>query len=82
MVTGEITVAGTLHHETDVRGVIQNIGIDSLINDLSSVGDQGSNRRDCEVLFHVNKQRADIAEGLHVGKDDLGYGAQEKSLSR
>ena len=43
----------------------------------SKVDNKGFHYQDCEVLFHVNKQRADIAESLHVGKDDLDDGAQE-----
>ena len=75
--TGEITVAGKTNHETIVRGIARNIGIDSFIDDLSKVDNKGFHYQDCEVLFHVNKQRADIAESLHVGKDDLDDGAQE-----
>ena len=94
MVTSEITVAGKLHHETvvpgvipqslfvkkigvipetaeipqslsDVRGVVQNIEIDSFIDDLSSVGSQGSNRQDCEVLSHVGKQSGSTQQQQH-----------------
>ena len=120
MVTSEITVAGKLHHETvvrgvipqlrqtdqvidvpvvlvmqvpwvrvvaetaeipqllfvkkigvipeslsDVRGVVQNSGIDSFIDDLSSVGSQGSNRQDCQVLSHVGKQSGSIQQQQH-----------------
>ena len=51
---------------SDVRGVVQNIGIDSFIDDLRNVDSKGLNYQDCEVLFHVNKQRPDIAGGVHV----------------
>ena len=78
MITGDIIVARKIHHETDVRGIVRNIGTDSFIE----VHNKGLHYQDCEVLFHVNKQRADIAESLHVGKDDLDDGDQEKSLSR
>ena len=74
MVAGEITVDGKLHHETVVRGVAQDIGIDSFIDDSSRVDNEGLHYQDCEVLFHVNTQRADIAEGLHVDRDDLHAG--------
>ena len=50
---------------SDVRGVVQNIGIDSFIDDLSSVGSQGSNRQDCEVLSHVGKQSRSIQQQQH-----------------
>ena len=45
--TGEITAAGKVHHETVVRGVVQNLGIDSFINDLSSVDSKRSNYQEC-----------------------------------
>ena len=36
MVAREVTVAEKANHETVVRGVVQNIGLDSFIDDLSS----------------------------------------------
>ena len=74
MVAGGITVVGEFVHETVVRGVAQIIGIDSFIDDSSRVDNKGLHYQDCEVLFHVNKQEADIAEGLHVDRDDLHTG--------
>ena len=71
---GEITVAGKFHRETVVRRVVPNIGIDSFIDDLSCVDSKGLIYKDCEVLFHVNKQSPDAAEGMHVDKDDLQAG--------
>ena len=47
-----------------VRGVVKNIGLDSFIDDSSSVDSKGVNYRDCEV-----QQCPDIAGGVHVGKD-------------
>ena len=70
-VTEEITVAGKTNHETIVRGVVPNIGFESLIDDLSSVDSKGLNYQDCEVLFRVNKQSTNIADSVHVDKDDL-----------
>ena len=70
-VTGEVTVAGKTNHETIVRGVVPNIGFESLIDDLSSVDSKGKNNQDCEVLFGVNKQSINIADSVHVDKDDL-----------
>ena len=37
---GEITVAGKCHHETVVRNVVPNIGVDSFMDDLNSVSRQ------------------------------------------
>ena len=47
MVTGEITVAGKLHHETVVRGVMSNIELDSSIDDFSSVDSRRLSHQDC-----------------------------------
>ena len=77
--TGEITAAGKFHHETVVRGVVQNIGIDFFIDDLSNVDSKGSNYPNCEVLFHVNKQSPDIAGGVHVVSDGLDAGVDDQS---
>ena len=48
--TGEIT-AGKFHHETVVRGVVQNIGIDLFIDDLSNVDSKGLNYQNWEYCF-------------------------------
>merc|ERR1712071_648742 len=34
----------------------------------------------CEVLVRINKQSPDIAEGVHVGKDDLDVGAGDQGI--
>ena len=55
-----LSIEGTVAEKTDhgivMQSVVPNIGLDSFIDDLSSVGSQGSNRQDCEVLSHVGKQ--------------------------
>ena len=71
MVAREITVTEKIDHETVVQSVVQKIGIESFINDLSSVDSKGFNYQDCEVLLHVNKQSTNITDSVHVGKDDL-----------
>ena len=76
--TGEITAAEKFHHETVVRGV-QNIGVDFLIDDLSSVDSKGLNYQNCDSLFHINKQSPDIAGGVHVVRDDLDAGVDDQS---
>ena len=62
---GEITVAGKCYHETVVRNVVPNIGLDSFMDDLNSADSR------CEVLFHVNKQSLDFASGVHVDTADV-----------
>ena len=75
MVAREITVTEKIDLETVVQSVVQKIGIDSFIDDLSSVDSKGLNCQDCEVLFHVNKQSTNITDSVHVGKDDLNDGS-------
>ena len=52
------TVAGKFDHETVVQGVAQNIQMDSFNDDLRSVGSQGLNRQDCEVLSHAGMKHS------------------------
>ena len=56
-VSGEIIVAEKIDHETGVQNVMPNIGLDSFIDDLSSVVFKGSNHQDREVLFHAGMKR-------------------------
>ena len=67
--------------ETVVRGVMPNIGFESLIDDLSSVDSKGLNYQDCEVLFRVNKQSTNIADSVHVDRDDLDAGVADTTCS-
>ena len=68
---GEITVAGKCQHETVVRNVVPNIGLDSFMDDLNSADSKRLTCKDCEVLFHVNKQSLDFASGVHVDTADF-----------
>ena len=60
MVARGITVTEKIDHETVVQSVLQKIGIESFIDDLSSVDSKGLNYQDCEVLLHVNKQSTNV----------------------
>ena len=80
MVAGEISVAGKCHHETVVRGVARDVGIDSFIDDSSRVASKGLQYQDCEVLFHVNRQSPCIAGGVDVGKNDPDDGAGDQGM--
>ena len=40
-----------------MQNVMPNIGLDSFIDDLSSVGSKGLNHQDCKVLFHAGMKR-------------------------
>eukprot|EP00439_Symbiodinium_sp_Y106_P053823 s5254_g7.t1 len=69
MVAGEITTGAALDYDKVVRGVVEQIGFDSFVDDLSSVDSKGLSYKTCEVLVRINKQSPDIAGGVHVGKD-------------
>ena len=80
MVAGEITTQAKLDYDKVVRGVVEQIGFDSFVDDLSSVDSKGLSHKSCEVLVRINKQSPDIAGGVHVGKEDLDVGAGDQGI--
>merc|ERR1712149_162721 len=80
MVAGEITTQTKIDYEKVVRGVVEKIGFDSYVDDLSSVESKGLSDKTCEVLVRINKQSPDIAGGVHVGKEDLDVGAGDQGI--
>merc|ERR1712217_660277 len=80
MVAGEITAKAKMDYEKVVRGVVEKIGFDSYVDDLSSVDSKGLSCKTCEVLVRINKQSPDIAGGVHVGKEDLDIGAGDQGI--
>merc|ERR1712157_486747 len=80
MVAGEITTQTKIDYEQVVRGVVEKIGFDSYVDDLSSVDSKGLSDKTCEVLVRINKQSPDIAGGVHVGKEDLDVGAGDQGI--
>merc|ERR1712190_90317 len=80
MVAGEITTQTKIDYEKVVRGVVEKMGFDSYVDDLSSVDSKGLSHESCEVLVRINKQSPDIAGGVHVGKDDLDVGAGDQGI--
>jgi S-adenosylmethionine synthetase len=80
MVAGEISTQAKLDYEKIVRGVVEKIGFDSYVDDMSSVDSKGLSHKSCEVLVRINKQSPDIAGGVHIGKDDLDCGAGDQGI--
>merc|ERR1711937_571507 len=80
MVAGEITTKAKMDYEKVVRGVVEKIGFDSYVDDLSSVDSKGLSCKTCEVLVRINKQSPDIAGGVHVGKEDMDVGAGDQGI--
>ena len=56
--TDEIIVAGKMDHETVVRGVAQDIQMDSFIEDLRSMASKGLSHHNCGGPFHVEHASA------------------------
>ena len=68
---GETTVAGKGDRETVVRGVVPNIGIDSFIDDLSSVDSKGLPHQDCEVpMIQTVQKTMDVPQLQFLNKVD------------
>merc|ERR1711865_818160 len=80
MVAGEITTGTKIDYDKVVRGVVEKIGYNSYIDDLSSVDSKGLSYKTCEVLVRINKQSPDIAGGVHVGKEDMDVGAGDQGI--
>merc|ERR1711933_238216 len=80
MVAGEITTQTKIDYEKVVRGVVEKIGFDSYVDDLSSVDSKGLSYKSCEVLVRINKQSPDIAGGVHVGKEEMDVGAGDQGI--
>jgi S-adenosylmethionine synthetase len=80
MVAGEITTQAKIDYEKVVRGVVQKIGFDTYVDDLSSVDSKGLSYKTCEVLVRINKQSPDIAGGVHVGKEEMDVGAGDQGI--
>merc|ERR1711933_671817 len=80
MVAGEITTQAKVDYEKVVRGVVEKIGFDSHVDNLSSVDSKGLSDKTCEVLVRINKQSPDIAGGVHVGKDEMDVGAGDQGI--
>merc|ERR1712127_573715 len=80
MVAGEITTQAKIDYDKVVRGVVEKIGFDSYVDDLSSVDSKGLSHKTCEALIRINKQSPDIVGGVLVGKDDMDVGAGDQNI--
>ena len=63
--SSEATVAEKTDHGIVMQSVMPSIGLESFIDDLSSVGSRGSDRQDCEELSHVGKQSGSTQQHNH-----------------
>ncbi|MBF0293957.1 MAG: methionine adenosyltransferase [Magnetococcales bacterium] len=73
VVAGEITTSAVVDYPTVVRAAIEEIGYNS--------SDMGFDHASCAVLVSLDKQSADIAQGVNEGQGlDLDQGAGDQGL--
>ena len=75
-------MAGKRDRETVVRGVVPKIGIDSFIDDLSSVDSKGSPYQDCEVpMIQTEQKTIDVPQLQFLTKVDDTLVALQRQTS-
>jgi len=82
MVAGEIMLLGKWITGLSCEALCRTSDLTLSLTTCSSVDSKGLNYQDCEVLVRIKKQSPDIADGVHVGKDDLDVGAGDQGDDR
>ncbi|GIQ80279.1 S-adenosylmethionine synthetase [Kipferlia bialata] len=69
---GEVSTTAHVDYEAIARGVVKSIGFVS--------EDVGMDYKTCQVVNLIDRQSPDIAQAVHVGKDQLDIGAGDQGL--